>query len=577
MRNIQEDGQLKTVIAGTGKKSIKTLLEEKGVSLYAPCGGRGTCGMCVVNVLSGSCPPSETDLEMLRAEDIARGMRLACKAFPVGEIVVETSGGAEPVILTDYYSGTSPASGDAAPDRAFSHSEGSASTSSASFAKDHLYIGIDLGTTTIVLAVLGADGRPSVTRSFLNPLGKYGADVVSLLEAASNGNLSEMSGLLRKKIEEELESLTTPIWREFAHPAPGSNEFTGSDTTARYSSGPQIQIALAGNTVMTHIFMNWDTSGLGTFPFRPFCLSSAETTLCGFPVYVFPGIGAFVGGDIVAGIYGLDLINGKSGDMLMDLGTNGEIVLKTDKGLIATSASAGPALEGAHISCGTGCVEGAVTGITLENLRPVLTVAAASAVSPAATLSPTAAVPGSVTSAPNKGLAGACGSAILELTDELLRTGILRPDGSFTENCADEGFAFGTDRNGRVLSLTQADVRELQLAKGAVNTAAVMLCEKGGIAPDSLHISLAGGMGSGLRPERIARTGIIPACASVQAVGNSALGGLMKFLRASSGPETKNTAAKDLSDLAGSVTVYDLALDDRFEERFLNSLSFGKR
>ena len=502
---------MKIVLNGNGIKSIKELLEERGVSLYAPCAGHGTCGQCVVTVVSGECPPSEKDKKFLSPEDLARGLRLACRAFPVGEITVMTKDAASPVICEDYLSVS-----------------GAVTTTQ----RDGLFCGIDLGTTTIVLAALGADGRPTATRSFLNPLVRYGADVVSRLEAAANGKLNEMKDLLREKIEEEL-----------------------SDFADVLNKGKTVFTALAGNTVMTHIFMGWDTSGLGTYPFKPYSLSYAESNLCGAPVFVFPGISAFVGGDIVAGIYGLDLADGTDGDMLMDLGTNGEMVLKTENGLIASSASAGPALEGAHLSCGTGCVEGAVTGVTLENLRPVLTVAGRD-------------------SSNNKRLEGACGSAILELTDELLRTGILSPDGTFSSGYADEGFAFGTDRDGRVLALTQSDVRELQLAKSAVSTTALMLCDKGNVLPDSLNIRLAGGMGSGLRPERIRRTGIIPTGASVKAVGNSALGGLMRFLGECRDSDSKENAVKTLSELAGSVTVYDLALDRDFEEKFMASMSF---
>ena len=501
---------MQIMLTGTGEKSIKKLLEEKGVSLYAPCAGRGTCGQCVVIVKNGECPPSEADIERFSENELKEGFRLACRAFPKGDICVEVREKENPVICTEY------SGNEQRPGPALTEADDPATG---------IGVGIDLGTTTIVLTTLGSDGTPGETRAFLNPLSAYGADVVSMLEAAARGQLSEMKTLLRSRVEEELKSLNAS------------------------------RIALAGNTVMTHIFMGWDVSGLGKYPFKPYSLDAAQTELLGIPVTVFPGISAFVGGDIVAGIYGLDLINGSVGDMLMDLGTNGEMVLMTETGMIASSASAGPALEGAHISCGTGCVEGAVTGITLENLRPVLTVA------------------GSKTHV-SKGLAGACGSAILELVDELLRTGILKPDGSFIESYADEGFAFGTDQNGRVLALTQADVRELQLAKGAVSTAALMLCEKGNVAPDRLHISLAGGMGSGLRPERIRRTGLIPAGSQVRAVGNSVLCGLMRFLREAADPSTNASTLKVLSNIAGSVTVYDLALDEGFQERFLDSLSF---
>jgi len=449
---------------------------------------------------------------MLSSDNIAGGKRLACQAYPIGEVTVEIHDVTAPVILSDF------------------ELEGNETFMSSG----SINIGIDLGTTTVVMAMPGPDGHPSVTRSFLNPLVRFGADVVSRLEAAADGKLAEMHDLLRERLEDELQTLLRDVRKDDDRP---------------------ISIALAGNTVMTHIFMGWDTSGLGEYPFKPYSLSVSQTELQGIPVTVFPGISAFVGGDIVAGIYGLDLINAGAGSMLMDLGTNGEIVLKTENGLIASSASAGPALEGAHLSCGTGCVEGAVTGITLENLRPILTVAGSK-------------IPG------NKGLAGACGSAVLELVDELLRTGIIKPDGSFIESYADEGFAFGTDRSGRVLALTQADVREIQLAKGAVSTAALMLCEKGGLDPQALRISLAGGMGTGLRPDRIKRTGIIPSCASVTAVGNSVLKGLMRFLGESINSETKSTAVKALSELAGSVTVLDLALGEGFQERFLTSLNF---
>ncbi len=525
------DKRMRITVTGTGEKSIKTLLEERGVSLYAPCSGRGTCGRCAVIVETDNCPPSDRDIERFSKDELGQGFRLACRAFPKGDVTVRVPEEENPVICTDYSDKS-----------ALPHTSRNPQISERDFG---ILIGIDLGTTTIVLTSNERAGTPVKTRAFLNPLSRYGSDVVSRLEAAENGKLFEMQSLLRGRIEEELRHMIDSSVSASDHPGhSGSNHCPGD-----------VRIALAGNTTMTHIFIGWDTSGLGTFPFKPYSLSPAETSLCGFPVFVFPGISAFVGGDIVAGIYGLDLINGNVGDMLMDLGTNGEIVLKTEKGLIASSASAGPAIEGAHLSCGTGCVEGAVTGVTLENLRPVLTVAGEKA-------------------PVSKGLAGACGSAILELVDELLRTGILKPDGSFIKNYADEGFAFGTDRNGRVLALTQADVRELQLAKGAVSTAAMLLCEKGNVAPESLNISLAGGMGSGLRPERIKRTGIIPSCDSVHAVGNSSLMGLMKFLRESSGPENKNTAVKTLSDLAGSVTVYDPALEKGFQERFMASLNF---
>ncbi|MBO4497309.1 MAG: DUF4445 domain-containing protein [Lachnospiraceae bacterium] len=502
---------MQIIVTGTGEKSLKTLLEEKGVSLYAPCAGRGTCGQCAVIVTSGDCPPSAADMERFSKEELDKGFRLACRAFPKGELTVQTPERENPVICTEFLDNNS-------------QQIDSVSSETGKHDTDAL-VGIDLGTTTIVLRVLGRDGTLGDTRAFLNPLSAYGADVVSRLEAASEGHLKEMKAVLRCRIEEELKSLNVS------------------------------QIALAGNTVMTHIFMGWDTSGLGEYPFKPYSLAVSQTELLGIPVTVFPGISAFVGGDIVAGIYGLDLINGHVGDMLMDLGTNGEMVLMTEKGMIASSASAGPALEGAHISCGTGCVEGAVTGITLENLRPILTVAGSK-------------IPG------NKGLAGACGSAVLELIDELLRTGIIKPDGSFIESYADEGFAFGTDRSGRVLALTQADVREIQLAKGAVSTAALMLCEKGEVPPDKLRVRLAGGMGTGLRPEKIRRTGLLPKGAEVRAVGNSVLCGLMRFLKEASDSVTRNYAIQALSDIAGSVTVYDLALDEGFQERFLTSLNF---
>ena len=550
-----------------GTKSLKELLTEKGVSLYAPCAGRGTCGQCIVKVLSGPCPPSERDKEVLSADEIGQGMRLACRAFPNGDITVAVPEKKNPVICSEFSVNRT---------HQTDHSVSSQADKSAS----GLRVGIDLGTTTIVLTTLGSDGTAGETRAFLNPLSVYGSDVVSRLESAADGHLLEMRTILRNKIEEELKSLNASL------------------TPAENFVMPHISmIALAGNTVMTHIFMGWDVSGLGKYPFKPYSLDAAQTELLGIPVTVFPGISAFVGGDIVAGIYGLDLINGRVGDMLMDLGTNGEMVLMTEKGLIASSASAGPALEGAHISCGTGCVEGAVTGITLENLRPVLTVAGVRSFRPTDNtendssnvhssgtpgLSGTSVHPSdtpgqsgtSVHPSGNKGLEGACGSAILELVDELLRTGILSSDGTFSKNYADEGFAFGADRNGRVLALTQADVREIQLAKGAVSTAALMLCEKGCTDPKDLHISLAGGMGSGLRPERIRRTGLIPAASEVRAVGNSVLCGLMRFFRDSSDPASTSSALRALSDIAGSVTVYDLALDDKFQKKFLDSLDF---
>ena len=304
---------------------------------------------------------------------------------------------------------------------------------------------VDIGTTTVAMQLRSMqDGSILDTFTCLNPQGKYGADMLSRIEAAGNPQTKEA---LCREIREVLQI--------------GITRF-----------GETREIVIAANTTMVHLLMDLDVSLLGQYPFQPETLSELRTNLFGIPAVILPGISAFVGADIFAGIYALSMHKRQEITLLLDLGTNGEMVLGNRERLMATATAAGPAFEG-NADC--------------------------------------------------------YGTDLMALAARLLDEGLLDETGLLADPYFDEGIDIGGVR------LTQNYVRQLQMAKAAICTGIRILCEKYGLQTPSQidKVFLAGGMGYYLSPKAAIRIGLLPAelAGKTVAVGNAALEGAFLYGR----------------------------------------------
>lgn len=304
-------------------------------------------------------------------------------------------------------------------------------------------VAVDLGTTTIAMQLRRrCDGAILDVYTGINPQRKYGADILSRITAAdTESKRLDMMELVREVLQE------------------GLSHFTQVN-----------KMVIAGNTTMIHLLMGYDTSGLGRAPFTPYSLKEIHTEMFGVETVILPGVSVFVGGDITAGIYALHMERQEKVCLLIDLGTNGEMVLGNRHKLLATATAAGPAFEGNTDYFGTD---------------------------------------------------------LMDLTMQLLKQGILDETGLLTDPYFDEGASIGG------VTITQQYIRQLQMAKAAICTGIEILSSKYGLEDygEIDQVFLAGGMGYYLNPEAAAAIGLIPKVLTekTKAVGNSALEGAFLF------------------------------------------------
>ena len=407
-----------------------------------------------------------------------------------------------------------------------------ADTTSTDTPEEFLGIALDVGTTTLAAALVDTrNGNVSATASALNPQASFGADVISRIEAVMRRpeTLGQMQGLLLDSIREMLAQLL------------------GGKTAAH--------MTVAGNPTMLHIFAGISPVGMGAYPFTPAFTESK--TFCGeqfrLPVQsvtLLPSISAFVGGDLTAGMLHVDLADSEQPALLIDVGTNGEIILFTGKArgsaLYATSAAAGPAMEGAGISTGMGGIAGAVCAFRMQSGRPLCS---------------------TVGDAPARGI---CGSGLIDLVAALYQADIIDETGAFEDGYQ---FVYATTQSGAPLALTQADIRAFQLSKSAMRAGIDALCAHAGVLPDEIaHVYLAGGLGYYMNVENAVATGLLPEAfkTRTQSVGNASLGGCASIL---THPKQLDVLGRD----AARTKTLELSTDAVWSQSFMENMMFPER
>lgn len=493
----------------------------------SPCGGNGVCGKCKVKILEGRVnEPLRDEINLLSPFELKNGIRLACKVFPVSDLSVEIPEAGNPKILE----------GGFRPDFIFKPAVNSSG----------LGIAVDIGTTTVVAELIDlSNGDKLSSVSFLNPQKKYGSDVLSRISYLYENpeGLKEIQKILVDDLNDALSELCRK---------------------ASCLSGSVSDIVVSANNTMLHILLAIDPSPLGRYPFKP-VFTEPQNLLAkeiGLSVesklHLLPSVSAYIGADIVSGVYVSDLFK-HNNSLLLDIGTNGEMVLNANGAFISCSCSAGPAFEGMNISCGMNAREGAIEDVQIGNTGVALKV-----------IGETEAL-------------GICGSGILSLVKELIsnslltKRGALRKQEDFSKNDFRHSLIAEKDGkrcvkltdDGRVF-VTMKDIRSVQLAKGAILSAFYSLISKGGILSEQIdRVFIAGQFGANLQPEYITGAGLLPKVLEhkINYLGNSSLSGAYMALMSTD-------VRAEMAKIAKRINYIDLGTDKGYERLFLRCLDF---
>ena len=453
-----------------------------------PCGGRGVCGKCAVELSGQVSAPN--------AAERRAGRRLSCQALLMGDAlaVLPDDGGMEQIAL-------------------FSDAAARAVKPTAG----RLGAAVDIGTTTLACKLYDLrDGTCLSEAGRRNPQTAVAADVMGRVGHAMDGGLDT----LRRQAGEAVEGML----RESC--ARAGVSFEALDA-----------LVVTGNTTMLYLLTGRDPRALSHAPFLADYLFDEETELFGRRTYLPPCMHAFVGADISCAVLAAGQCDGDGISLLTDIGTNGEIALWKDGVLRVASTAAGPAFEGAGISCGCGSVRGAIDRVWLEGKEVrAHTIGEASAV-------------------------GVCGSGLIDAIAAFLRRGDIEETGATEE----ERLAL---RDG--VALMPKDIRAVQLAKAAIAAGMETLMRSAQTAPEEIGtLYIAGGFGSHLNVDSAATIGLIPdaLAGSVRILGNAALAGAARLL-------LDTDAIARIRAICARATFVNLAGDPLFNELYVDHMFF---
>lgn len=590
-------------------KNLMEIMLDAGLFIDNACGGKGLCGKCRVRITDGAAGEAgETERGILKAEELAQGVRLACLTFPEGDISIEllqkdkkhdvlASGympdfefapdikkipvtihkptledqtpfenqileqtGTEEIVGHDGATGylgfdyTALCGHEMLPGEytAVMH-DGKVIALEPGDTTGSLYgVAIDIGTTTVVCSLVDMlTGEELGHAAEINAQKFFGLDVLTRITYEIE-NPEDGRGKLQKAIVGSINKMVKSICDEH-----------GLTQEQIY------EVTVGANCTMMHMLMGVDARPIGKAPFAPAFARAKDVKASdiglkaapGARLYCLPSVSAYIGADIVAGAYVCDLRHRKGNVMFIDIGTNGEIVLAADGKLMSCSCAAGPALEGMNISSGMRAAEGAIEDIHIG--EDGLELRIIGGCEPA----------------------GICGSGILTVTKELLRTGIVRKTGAFVKadkfdaddyrsqyiEVDEEGKrSFRMTEGDEPLYITQGDIRQVQLAKGAILSGFMALMNKAGIGMEDLdRVLIAGQFGAHLPADSITGTGILPFEVEdrIEYVGNTSKTGAYMALMSSK-------VKREMEELAHDMDYLELGATDNYERLLSECLIF---
>ena len=586
-------GENREIMSVKSGENLLKLLQKSGFSISASCGGKGLCGKCKVKITAGDSTITSQEQKLLSREELNQGIRLACLVDIEADLTVElpteqkaeivTEGlerkvnlaprmkkfcisPAEPTIedqrdyLTRIY--------DQLPVQKANYSvlekleeikEAKTVTTAVKGKKlvqleegnqveSNYGIAVDIGTTTVVLYLLNLETGDEVdVYSFTNPQSQFGADVISRV----NYTLEQAGG------EEKLQEVLIAELNQGIDKLVSRNELTHDQIWA---------VNIVGNTIMLHTLLGLNAESIAKAPYIPaftdqVTLNPADLDLklnSAGEINLLPSISGYVGADIVGDMLAVDFNLSEDWNLLIDIGTNGELVLGKEDEIFACAAAAGPALEGANITFGMAGVPGAISEYEIK-------------------------VNGEINYQVigNQSPQGICGSGVLDIIAQLYTQGFLTKNGAFKEELParqrmrmtsyEDAPAYQvTGKSSGNILLTQQDIREVQLAKGAVAAGIEILLSEAGIDYEAVdNVYLAGGFGSQIKASSAAVLGLIPPELEekVVKIGNGAgIGAKLSLLN-----QELSRAAEEITN---QVDYIELSTHSDFQTIFMQEMEF---
>lgn len=577
-----------------GGTLLEILLAQK-IFVDNPCNGKGVCGKCRVRILNGELPaPKETELKLLKEDELESGVRLSCLVKPETDLEVELmQKERKHEVLTSGYVPEfefdvdikkkvieirKPTLEDQTPyedqiKEQVGRDLNFETLRTAQFVPgkttivihgndviqieqgdttDVLYgVAIDIGTTTVVCTLIDMlTGKELAHASMINAQKHFGLDVLTRityeLEHPEDGVEK-----LQKAIVDSINDMISDICRQ-----------VGIQKEDIY------EIAVGANCTMMHMLLGVDATPIGKAPYAPMFVRAKDIKASsigikaaeGARLYCLPSVSSYIGADIVAGAYVCQLKEEKGNVLFIDIGTNGEIVLSNKGRLLCCSCAAGPALEGMNISSGMRAAEGAIEDVEITEEGIKLKVIG------------------------NEEPIGICGSGILAVVKELLRVGLVRKEGAFIKlkQLDENDYRYNmmqangikrefimTEKPEKLL-ITQGDVRQVQLAKGAILSGFIALLNKAGIKMEDLDkVMIAGQFGAHLPADSLVGTGILPEEVKDKLVyvGNSSKTGAYMALMSSK-------VKGEMEKLASYMDYMELGATEGYERLFSDCLIF---
>lgn len=574
--------------------NLLTVLKENNIDFQSSCMGNGSCGKCKIRILQGELIPSDFDLVYFSKGEIENGIRLACHAYPLEECIVEIVSEKENdfYIVNDFKHNNTEFEGNIEqlilqfkPEelrnnksfvqiinekikREITYSPNSLLKISQLINNNLAYplendlcyfnnlclilkdgyvldiqnkndrqaygIAIDIGTTTLVISLVNLfNGEIVKSHSTLNSQRQYGEDIITRIKYASEGN----SDKLRTAIQKDILTSLNKIFN-----------LTGVSLANVFS------MVITGNTTMQSFLLGLDCKSLGIYPFKAVTTSQHKfkfqeifnDDFLDCEVIILPGVSAYVGADIVAGMLYCNFDQIEDLVMLIDLGTNGEIVIGDKEKILCLATAAGPAFEGGNITNGIGSIEGAIYKVELINNEVKYN-----------TLG-------------NSAPLGICGSGVIDIVSMGLKNKLINKKGDFSQEIGQGFLEIARDSKGEVIIFTQKDVRELQLAKAALRSGIEILIKRLNVSYDQIKtVYIAGGFGTNINIESAIKIGLFPEefKEKIKIMGNTSLGGAINYL-------TNKKSGQKLDTILKKSTYIDAALDEEFNDFFVENILF---
>lgn len=580
--------------------NILEIIQNNNLGMESPCGGKGLCGKCKIKVLNGDINPlTKEELKFLSKEEIKNNIRLGCLVYPKSDINVEllNKQNINHKILTDGYMPNFNKEVQIEKNiydikkptlennlsyeevlknilnteiedyeilknisNLFMYDKFSAvyingeltGLESSNISEEIYAIAVDIGTTTVVCSLVDMKKQCEITsESEINPQKEYGLDVLSRINYIKNKD----NGLetLHKSIIDCINKLINKLCENNC-----------------INKANIYEVSIAANTTMMHILTNINPLSIGKSPYSPIFIKSKNLkskelgiNISNFGrVHLLPGVSSYIGADIVSGVAVCDLKNVDKNVLFIDIGTNGEMVLSQKGKLVSCSCAAGPALEGMNISCGMRAGDGAIENIKIEDNIKIKVIG-------------------------DKTPIGICGSGIVDAISELARLNLIGKTGRIAKKETIENHKelshlskFIVDENKKrrfilinepnEIAITQEDIRQVQLAKGAILSGIYALVDEANIKIDEIdEVIIAGQFGKHLSVESLVGVGIIPKELKnkIKYIGNSSkTGAIMSLLS----KDIRNS----MDTIAYEIDYFELSTKNGYERLFTDCLKF---